>query len=87
MFVVPKRIVKKTAEEKYFDDFEYKKVFQINVGTLEKLTGLNFTWKGVQKLKLPVDKNQVLKIRSIKDAADARENSKGIVSRNQVKKI
>jgi endonuclease G len=84
MFIVPKRIVRKTAEEKFFEDFEYKKVFQINVGTLEKLTGLKFTWKGVQKLKLPVDKNQVLKIRSIKDAAGAKENMKGIVSKKML---
>ena len=84
MFIVPKRIGRKAAEEKYFEDFPYKKVFQINVGTLENLTGLNFTWKGVKKLKLPVDKNQVLKIRSIKDAADAKENSKGIVSKKML---
>lgn len=54
-----------------FEDFPYRKVFQVDVSFLEKETGLKFTWPGVKKLKVPNVKNQVKKIKSIKNAKEA----------------
>jgi len=54
-----------------FDDFKYRKVFQVNIKFLEAQTGLNFTWKGVKSIAVPNDKNQVKKIRKVKDAKEA----------------
>lgn len=53
-----------------FSDFKYKKVFQVNINLLEEMTGLNFTWKGIKKISVPNDKNQIKKIRKIKDSSD-----------------
>lgn len=54
-----------------FDDFKYKKVFQVNISFLEKETGMKFTWPGVKKIQVPDVINQVKKIKSIKDAKEA----------------
>ena len=54
-----------------FSDFKYKKVFQVSVGLLEKQTGLNFTWKGVKKVKIKDEINQIEIIKETKDATDA----------------
>ncbi len=58
-------------EETNFDDFKYKKVFQVNMNYLEEQTGLSFSWPGVKKVKVPNVKNQIEKIRKIKGAEDA----------------
>ena len=58
-------------EEGLFDDFKYKKVFQVDVAFLENETGLKFTWPGVKKVKVPDVKNQIKKIKSIQDAKEA----------------
>ncbi|MBV4357256.1 DNA/RNA non-specific endonuclease [Pinibacter aurantiacus] len=56
-----------------FKDFKYRKVFQVNVGYLEDISGMNFTWKGVKKVLL---KNgaQIQEIAQIKDASDAQKH-------------
>ncbi|MFZ1453808.1 MAG: hypothetical protein WAT20_13965, partial [Ferruginibacter sp.] len=59
--------------EPAFDDFPYKKVFQVNIDFLEKQTGLSFNWKGVKRIPVPNDKNQLMKISKIKDAGDAKK--------------
>jgi endonuclease G len=70
MFVKPiSKAAMKAAPD--FTDFIYKKVFQVNIKFLEKNTGLKFRWKGVKSIKVPNDKNQLLKIRKIKDGTDA----------------
>ncbi len=56
-----------------FTDFPYKKVFQVNIPFLEKETGLKFSWPGVKKLVVPNVKNQIKKIKNIRDAADAKK--------------
>jgi endonuclease G len=53
-----------------FSDFKYKKVFQISMDLLEKETGLNFSWKGVKKLQI---KDQINQIQIIKDTKNADE--------------
>lgn len=59
--------------EPAFADFPYKKVFQVNIDFLEKKTGLSFNWKGVKRIPVPNDKNQLKKISKIKDAGDAKK--------------
>ena len=59
--------------EGLFDDFKFKKVFQVNVSFLENETGLKFTWPGVKKVKIPDGINEIKKIKSIKDAKEAEE--------------
>lgn len=54
-----------------FDDFKYRKVFQVNIRFLEEQTGLNFTWKGVKSIPVPNDKNQLKKIRKVTDSKEA----------------
>ncbi len=75
MFDEEIRVAKAAAapaeEEKYFEDFPYKKVFQVSFTLLEKYSGLKFSWKNVKKIRVPNQKNQVEKIRKIKDAKDA----------------
>lgn len=61
------------AADTTFKDFKYRKVFQVNVGYLEDISGMNFTWKGVKKVLL---KNgaQMQEIAQIKDASDAQKH-------------
>lgn len=60
-----------------FMDFGYRKVFQINLSLIEDLTGLDFQWRGVKRIKVPGDKLQVQKIRKIRDAKDANDALEG----------
>jgi len=60
-------------EVTFFDDFKFSEVFQVNITTIEKETGLNFTWSGVQPLAIAADKNKIEKIRKIKDSSDAKK--------------
>ncbi|MBL7764826.1 MAG: DNA/RNA non-specific endonuclease [Chitinophagaceae bacterium] len=55
-----------------FNDYPYKKVFQVNIPTLETLSGLHFTWKGVNQISFPQEKNQIEKIKSIGSSDDLR---------------
>lgn len=64
------------GEERNFDDFKYKKVFQVNIKYLEDNSGLKFSWPGVKTIQVPDDKNQIKKIRKIKDSTDAAEAEK-----------
>ena len=61
----------KTEPVLEFSDFKYKKVFQVSIGLLEKQTGLNFTWRGVKKVKIKDNINQIQIIKDTKDATDA----------------
>jgi endonuclease G len=60
-------------ETTFFDDFPYKLVFQVDVDLLEDLTALSFKWNGVSRIKVPQQKNQVVRIRKIKDSTDAKD--------------
>jgi len=76
MFVklpVERGAIARTIEEPRFDDFKYKKVFQVSIPFLEQQTGLNFSWKDVMPVAVPNDKNQIQKIEKIKDSKDAEE--------------
>jgi endonuclease G len=66
------------AKKPFFKDFKYRKVFQVNIKYLEEHTGLNFTWKDVRHVKVPDDKQQVMKIRKVSDAGDAAAASKAL---------
>lgn len=57
-------LFEKTAISPDFIDFKYKKVFQISLNLLERESGLNFTWKGVKKVKI---KNQINQLQIIKN--------------------
>ncbi|MBN9298038.1 MAG: DNA/RNA non-specific endonuclease [Filimonas sp.] len=73
MFAKTYKIEKAMVAKEPFTDFQYKTVFQMDMGALEELTGLNFKWKGVQRLKVPNDMNQVKKIRKVRDSKDAKD--------------
>ncbi len=60
------------APELPFSDFKYRKVFQVNIDLLENLGGLKFDWDEVKRVAVPNQKNQIEKIRKIKDAGDAK---------------
>lgn len=73
MFKVPVRRLRGFRQEVgYFNDYPYRKVFQVNIPMLEDLSGLKFTWPGVQKVEVPEGKKQVEVIRGIRDAEEAR---------------
>jgi endonuclease G len=59
----------------HFEDFKYRKVFQVDLRIVEDLTGMRFRWKNVKRIDVPNQKNQILKIRKIRDADDAEEAS------------
>jgi endonuclease G len=59
------------AVPEVFQDFKYKKVFQVNIRLLEDLSGMDFSFPKVKKIKIPGDKNQIKAIRKIEDAAGA----------------
>lgn len=73
-------LVEKTEVVSEFSDFKYKKVFQVSVGLLEKETGLKFTWKGVKKLKIKDQINQLEIIKNTKNAGDAGTENRGRTS-------
>jgi len=77
MFVKPppvRRVRGLAPEVGYFIDFKYKKVFQVNITFLEQYSGLKFQWKGVKPVIVPEEKRLLEKIKSIKDAADAKKH-------------
>jgi endonuclease G len=80
MFLVPRHLVMIESGEgvgiPHFEDFKYRKVFQVSMKYLKELTGLNFSWRGIKAIKVPEDKNQVMKIRKIRDSADAASASR-----------
>lgn len=61
----------------HFNDFKYRKVFQVGLTLLEDLTGLNFSWPGVKRVRIPDDKQLVQKIRKVRDAKDAKKHLEG----------
>lgn len=78
MFLTPRHIMLESGEgvgRSAFFDFKYRKVFQVNISYLEDLSGLNFTWRKVKSVKVPYDKHQVMKIRGIRNAEDAKKAS------------
>lgn len=80
MFLVRprRRGIKPSAEAiTYFNDYPYKEVFQVNIPLLENLTGLDFSWKGVNKVVVPEQKRLIEKIKGIKNAKEAKDEIKG----------
>jgi DNA/RNA endonuclease G (NUC1) len=83
MFLTPRHVMIESGEgvgRSPFADFQYRKVFQVNIRYLEDLSGLNFRWRGVKSIKVPHDKNQVMKIRKIRNSADAKANSRALMT-------
>ena len=58
-------------DELAFQDYPYKKVFQINIETIEKLTGLKLNWANVARIAVHNDKLQLKKLGTVTSAADA----------------
>ncbi len=73
MFTVRRRRGLAPEEVGFFNDFTYKKVFQVNIPFVEANTGLKFSWTGVKKLEVPEGKKMLSVIKGIRDAAEARE--------------
>lgn len=59
-----------------FQDFPYKKVYQVNVPEVEKLSGMSFSWKGVRAIKIADDKNEV-KVKASKPKKSVRTSRGG----------
>ncbi|SFI12088.1 DNA/RNA non-specific endonuclease [Halpernia frigidisoli] len=68
-----KEILKRAETVTEFSDFKYKKVFQVDIDFLQKQSGLNFTWKGVKKIKI---KDQINQLQLIKDTGNADDAGK-----------
>ena len=64
--------------EAAFRDFKYKEVFQVNIDFIEGLTGLKFDWKGVKRIPVPNDKNQLKKISDAPSTKAGSGNTRGI---------
>ena len=69
-----RRVRGREPEAGYFSDFKYKKVFQVNIPFLEKYSGLKFQWRGVKPVMVPEEKKLLEKIKSIKDAGEAKKH-------------
>jgi DNA/RNA endonuclease G (NUC1) len=80
-----KEVFKRTEIIPEFSDFKYKKVFQVGVGFLEEQTGLNFTWKGVKKIKIKGQINQLQLIKDTGNAYDAGNQLKSSSKKPSVK--
>jgi DNA/RNA endonuclease G (NUC1) len=63
----------KATTEGFFNDFPYKKVFQVNIPLLEKETGLRFSWPKVKMVEVPEQKRLMEKIKKVENAKDAKE--------------
>lgn len=71
----PGRVVRgvKKPTEGFFDDYPYRKVFQVNISLLERETGLRFSWPKVKRVEVPEQKRLLQKIKSVENAKDAQE--------------
>lgn len=69
-------VVEQEIDEMPFDNFEFKKVFQVSMDLVIKETGLNFKWKNVIAVPVPENKNQIKKILEIDGSADAKNMMK-----------
>ena len=56
-----------------FDDYPYRKVFQVNIPMLEELSGLRFQWNGVEHLTVPENRKLVQLIKGVSSAAEAKD--------------
>ncbi|HTN47539.1 MAG TPA: DNA/RNA non-specific endonuclease [Flavipsychrobacter sp.] len=65
-------------EVELFNDFKYKKVFQVDVSLVEEYTGLKFRWTKVKHLKVPAGKNQLQTIRKVGNADEAKDAEKAM---------
>lgn len=63
-------------DEEAFLDFPYKKVFQVNLELVEKLTGYKFLWKKVKRVAVPNDKLQLKTIANTTSSDDAKAISR-----------
>lgn len=76
----PKKLIRKVGPE-IFDDFKYKKVFQVNLSLIEEHTGLKFKWRKVKHVEIPEDVLQIKKISAASSAGDI----KGLKKRNRLR--
>jgi len=56
----------------FFEDYQYKEVFQVNMSELKDLTGFNFNWPKVKPLVIPEKKRRMEIIKSVENAKDAK---------------
>ena len=59
-------------EETDFEDYPYKKVFQVNIELIEELTGFKFSWRKVKRVQVPNDRLQLKKIGETTSTDEAR---------------
>lgn len=74
----PKKKAKKKAAKppEVFDDYKYKKVFQVSMPVIEELSGLKFRWKYIRRLQVPDDKMQLQTIKNTSSASDIKKSAK-----------
>ncbi|MCX6200291.1 MAG: DNA/RNA non-specific endonuclease [Bacteroidetes bacterium] len=63
-------------DEEAFLDFPYKKVFQVNLELVEKLTGHKFKWSKVKRVAVPDDKLQLKTITATATSDEAKAVSR-----------
>lgn len=76
----PKKVGLKIVKEgaKPFEDFDYKDIFQVDVGLISAETGIKFAWQGVTPLSIPGSINRLNIIDKIKNSDDAKDKQKGL---------
>lgn len=84
ILIYPPAIEREVAEPGVFNDYKYKKVFQVNVSMVEKLTGLKFKWTKVKRVTIADDKNQ---LESIIDTTSAGDIEKMVRRKSTIKKV
>jgi DNA/RNA endonuclease G (NUC1) len=73
MFAPEREGMRELKPPPIFDDYPYKKVFQVNIPLLENLSGLQFNWKGVERVTVAEDKKVIQLIKGVSSAAEAKE--------------
>jgi endonuclease G, mitochondrial len=71
-----KRTRGREPEIGFFNDFPYRKVFQVNIPFLEKQTGLRFSWSGVTGIIVPEGKKLIEMIKGVGNTAEAKAAAK-----------
>ena len=87
MFVRPaptRSLAENLTESGFFNDFTYRRVFQVNIPFLEELSGLKFRWKGVKSIQVPEGKKMLEKIRQVGSAADAQVSRSALRNPNRI---
>lgn len=75
---VIKGVTKKAAAKNLppFEDYHHKKIFQVNVSLIEKLTGFELSWDKVTRVEVPEAGNPLEEISKVASASDIK--SKGL---------